>query len=737
MGTAPFTSTFQPRRLLPSLTAGVVIGVIDITIEIPLAALIFSGPLALYLSSGIGMMLVSVIVFMLVVGLTSSLRGIVAGPQDSPAAILALVAAAIARGMPANTSPEAVFATIAAAIAITSLVTGLFFLLLGQLKSGNLVRFIPYPVVGGFLAGTGWLLVKGAFAVMADLPFGLTSLPRFFQPPILGLWLPGLVLGSGLLWASRRLKSALIIPAAMLAAVVVFYAWLALMGKSVTDVGVRKLLLGPFPQGVLWKPWTPTLLAQVDWPLVLGQASQVGMIAIVSVISLLLNAGGIELATRQDMDLNHELRAAGFANLAAGLFGGPAGYHYLGDSVLAYKMRAQSRTTIVVASLMCALALFLGASILSYIPKLLVGGLLLFLGLSFLVEWVYDAWFKLPRVDYCLVLLILGVVGAFGFLQGVGVGIGLALLLFVVKYSRVNVVKQVLTGANYHSTVDRPLAQRQLLRAKGERLYILQVQGFIFFGTAQVLLDHIRDRLAARNLPKPGYLILDFRRVTGFDSSAVSIFLRIKQLCEAAAIHLVFTQLSAEMLRQLDQGGLSKPAGDVFHIFPNLDYGVEWCEDQIVAAERMTCADRGGLHEQLATAFSGPSQVERFMGYLERMDVPAGYQLFQQGDLSDAMYFIDSGSATAQLELSDGRTIRLRTMLCGTVVGEVSVCLGDVRTATVVTAQPSTLYRLSIGAIGRMEAEEPEVAAAPHRWLARLMADRLAENNATLVAVLD
>jgi len=523
----------------------------------------------------------------------------------------------------------------------------------------------------------------------------------------------------------------------MLAAVVLFYAWLAIMGRPVTDGGVRELLSGPFPQGALWKPLTLAMLGQVNWHLVLGQASQVGMILIISVISLLLNAGGIELATRQDMDLNQELRAAGLANLAAGLLGGPAGYHYLGDSVLAHKMGAQSRATVVIASLMCALVLFLGASILSFIPKLLVGGLLLFLGLSFLVEWVYDAWFKLPHIDYSLVLVILGVVGAFGFLQGVGVGMGIALLLFVVKYSRVNVRKHVLTGANYHSTVDRPLAHRQLLREKGERLYILQLQGFIFFGTAQALLDSIRDRLAEGSLPRPDYLILDFRRVTGFDSSAVSIFLRIKQLSEAASILLIFTQLSAEMQRHLDQGGMSNPAGDVFCTFPNLDYGVEWCEDRILADEKLTCADRGSLHDQLANAFSGHGQAERFMSYLERMDLPAGYQLIQQGEPSDSLYFIDSGSATAQLELGDGRSIRLRTMLCGTVVGEVGVYLGHMRTASVVTAEPSTLYCLSTSAIGRMEVEEPEVASALHRWIARLMADRLSENNTTLVAVLD
>jgi SulP family sulfate permease len=723
--------------LLSNLSAGLVAGVNGITTELSLAALIFSGPLAASLSTGIGLMLVGGIVFLLVMGFTSSLRGLIAGPQDSPAAILALMAAAIVRGMPASASAESVVATVAAAIALASLLTGLFLLLLGQLRSGNLARFIPYPVVGGFLAGTGWLLTIGAFDVMTGLPFTLAALPRFFQVQYLGLWLPGLVLGAGLVWATRRFTSPLIIPAALLGSVGLFYVWLAVTRGSVADPAVRELLLQPLPSGVLWKPLTPASLAQVDWRLVLGQGSQIGMILIMSVLSLLLNAGAIELALCRDMDLNRELRSAGMANLVAGVLGGPAGFHYSGDTALVDKMGGRSRLAVVVASLMCAAMLVYGASVLSYLPKLLLGGVLLFSGLSFLAEWVYDAWFKLPHTDYFLVLLILGVVGAVGFLQGVALGIGIALLLFVLKYSRVNVVKNTLTGAGYHSTVDRPLAQRQLLRDNGHKLYVLQLQGFIFFGTAQAMLDRIRERLAGDSQSRPSYLVLDFRRVSGFDSSAVSTFLRLRQLCADSGVQLLFTQLSADMMRQIEQGGLSKPGDQTFRTFTSLDHGVEWCEEQILAAKEVSCKEGGGLEEQVGAAFASPGQGERFVSYLERMDLPSGHTLFRQGDPSDAMYFIDVGSAIAELELSDGRTLRLRSMLCGTVVGEVSVFLGDARTATVVTAQPSTLYRLSLAAMGRMEAEDPEIAAALNRWMACLMADRLAENNTTLVAVLD
>lgn len=725
------------QRLLPSLTAGVVIGVLNVTIAVSFAALIFSGPLAPYLSTGIGMMLVSAVVFMLVVGLTSSLRGIIAGPQDSPAAILGLVAAAIARAMPAAASPQALLATVMAAIAVTSLVTGLLFLLLGQVKSGNLVRIIPYPVVGGFLAGTGWLLVKGAIEVLTDEPLTLAGLSHFLQPATWIAWLPGVVLGVGLLWATRRFKGGLVTPAILLASVVAFYGWLAVTGRGVSDAGVRQLLLGPFPQGVLWRPLTPALLAQVNWRLVSGQAGQVGTIVILSVLSLLLNAGGIELAVREDMDLNHELRVAGVANLAAGLLGGPAGYHYVSDSVLTHRMGARSRMTSVIAALSCALVLFLGASVLSYVPKLLVGGLLLFLGLSFLVEWLYDAWFRLSREDYLQVLVILGAIGAFGFLEGVAVGIAIAVFMFVFTYSRVSVIRNVLTGTTYHSTVSRSELERQTLRERGERLYIVQLQGFVFFGTAQALLDRIRERLADRSLPRPQYLVLDFRWVTGFDASTVSIFQRIKQLCEAGPIQLVFTQGSAEMQRWLARGGLCEGPGDVFHTFADLDHAAEWCEEQILAAERVARAGRGSLYEELTRVLSSPEQAQRLISYMECLELPAGHVLIRQGEPADAMYFVDAGSLTVQFELHEGHTTRLRTILSGAVVGEVGTYAGGTRTGTVVTAEPSALYRLCLDSIARLEAEDPALAAALHRWIASLLADRLTENNTMLRALLE
>src|SRR5512140_1007160 len=128
----------QPSRLLPGVAAGVIAAIVTISTEISLAALIWSGPLSRYLAGGIGLMLFGSFAVGIVIALLSSVRGMVSIPQDTPAAIVALIAAGIAAVMQSS-GEQAVYVTIVAAISITSLVMGAAFLLLGWFKASGFV----------------------------------------------------------------------------------------------------------------------------------------------------------------------------------------------------------------------------------------------------------------------------------------------------------------------------------------------------------------------------------------------------------------------------------------------------------------------------------------------------------------------------------------------------------------------------------------------------------------------
>lgn len=738
MSLTDFRSEFQPRVLLPSITAGFIAAIITISIEISLAALIFSGDLSQYLGRGIGLMLFGAFMIGIVVTLTSSLPGMVALPQDTPAAIFALVAAGIATRM-RGADPEAIYVTVIAAVSITSILTAVFFLLLGWFKASKFVRYIPYPVIGGFLAGTGWLLSLGGLNVMTGMPPTLSNVGQMLSPDLLIIWVPGVVFAAALLLALRRSNHFLITPGAVILAASLFYVYLLVAGISVPEASERGLLLGPFPSGGLYQPPGLGALGLVSWQAIFQNADKIVAILVLSIIALLLNASALEVTVRQDIDLNRELQSAGWANLLAGLGGSPVGYQALGMSALAHRLGAKSRLVNLISGLVCGAALFFGASLIAYFPKPVLGGMLFYLGLSFLVEWLVDARRSLPLLDYLLVWVILIMIAAVGFLEGIIVGILIAAALFVISYSRINAIKTTLNGSIYHSKVDRPKLHRDILHQKGTEIYILRLQGYIFFGTIQSILEKIRLRLGETSEGPLKFLIIDFHRVPRLDSSAVFGITRLKQLTQANQILMVWTEVSPDIVHQLERGGHVDRHDDGFIVLPSLDEGVEWCENKILAREGMTdlTAFTERVESQLQRLLPGIQGVDRLMKYLERREVDVGEYLMRQNEPSEEMYFVESGLVSVELELPSQKRLRVRSIRGGATVGEIGIYLEGVRTASVVASRRSIVYRLSLQALQEMREKDPEIAALFHEWIARLLAERIADNNRMLEALMD
>ena len=727
---------FNVRELLPVASIGVVGGVIVLPLTISFALLIFSAEdLSLFASSGIGLVLFGAFIMQLIIALTSSVPGMMGGPQDSPAAILGLIAVVITARI-GGASAETKFITVVMTVTLTSVISGLFFVMIGAFQLSRLVRFIPYPVVGGFVAGTGLLLTQGALGLMLGNTPGIADLDALLKSENLSLWVPGFLFGASVLIASRRSTHFLTYPALLVGAVLIFYLVIWLSGYNIQEAREMGWLLGPFPQGTLWKPLDFSLLSQVNWNVIASQASNILAVAMISLVALLLNASALELIAQKDVDLNRELISTGIANLAGGLAGGSVGYHYLGISALAFRMGISTRLVALFGASVTGLALLFDASLLSLIPKMMVGGLILFVGLSFLVEWLYDAWFQLPSIDYALVWVILIVVGAFGFLEGVGTGIAIAIILFVVNYSRIGIVKDTLTGKSYQSNVERPFEQRQLIKEAGDRILILRLQGFIFFGTSQSLVNQVNMRVKDSTSSKLRFLILDFQHVSALDASALFGFVRLKQMAAANQFFLVLTEASKDIKTRLARNGIDEK-DEMIRLFPTMDYGMEWCETKLLLEEGGSSIIRAGrLHGQLRKLLPSATHVEKFMTYLERQEAEQYHILINQGDPPDCMYFIDSGEVTTRLQMANGKFIRLKSQRGGTMVGEMGLFLQQARTATVTVSEPSVLYKLSLAEYNRMMKDDPELAFHLYQWIGRVLSVRLAENNSTLEVLL-
>jgi SulP family sulfate permease len=467
----------------------------------------------------------------------------------------------------------------------------------------------------------------------------------------------------------------------------------------------------------LWQPWTLRALGGADWLAVLESWAGIVTAVFVAAISILFNISGSELILDRDLDTNEELRDAGVLNVISGALGGIPGYHALSLTALAERMKVDARAAGLIAALVPLAAVVFGASVVGLIPRLIVGGVLVFLGLSFMVEWVWDKRRTLPTIEYVVVLVILATIIARGFLPGVVLGLVLAVVLFAISYGRVELVHEVAFGPTYHSNVDRPPEERAALRALGDRVQILRVSGFVFFGSTNRLLERIRERVET---DPPRFLVIDLLRVTGVDSSAVVSFVKAMRLAEAHGFEIVLTGASERVRRQLERGGVV-PTEGVLGFEPDLDRGLQRCEDALLA----TAGPSGGPVAELDGL---PPGLEAF---LERVDVPAGTVLLHQDDPPGDVFVLASGHLGIETVTPEGTRIRLRSVRPGVVVGEVALYTGVPRTADVVAEVPSVVLRFSRDSIARMEAEQPELAAALHRWLAGTLAQRLSDTMRT------
>lgn len=706
-------SDFAGDRLVGTMVTGVVLAMVNSLLSIALMSLIFQGDLARMLPIGVGLGLVGSGVVAAVVGVGSGLPGMYAGIQDASAAILGLAAGSVAASVTGATTVH----TVIAMIVVTSVATGLVLLAMGRFRLGEVARFVPFPVIGGLLAGTGYLIVAGSVEILGGL-----SRDALMGSEGAGLLWPGLVLAGFFLVASRRGWPSRWYLTFLALGIGAFHVALVAAGIGRQVALERGWLLGPFPTGSLWPGLAIRSLSQADWGAVAGEAVSLVTILLIVPMTVLLYVSALEVETRHDLDMGIELRVTGWANVAAGLAGGPPGYLYLADTVVTRRLVGERRGPAVVAAAGMALLVAAGSAVLGFLPQFVIGGMLLFVGVDFLVEWLWDSRRRMAPLDYLLMLGIVAIIATIGFLPGVAAGLISAIVLFVFRYSQIDVVKHSLTGSEHRSNIERPPVQTEYLEREGGSVVILQLQGFIFFGTANRVISQVRARLEEPGRVK--FVVCDFRLVTGVDSSAVLIFERMALLAEENGFVLVLTGLSPTQVGQLDLL-ISRFAGSV-RVEPDLDRGVAWCEDRLLE-------EGGAAPDGLRALPDG--LVERLEPYLESRIIPPRTRLMSQGDPTSGLYLIISGRATVLLEGPDGREVRLRTVLEGTLLGEISLYRDEPVTATVVTDTECRLLHLTPKAFNGLCQADPTVAADLHAFVARTLAARVSHANRAIQAL--
>lgn len=715
---------FRKELLMPAIVSGALVGLMTTILSISFAVLVFGKALPEALSIGIGMALFSNVILHLFSAFSSSGEGIISHVQSLPPPIQAAMLSSLMAALPMSISIENKTVLATWVVLLSAILTGGVLFLFGWLKWGRLVRFLPLPVISGFLASIGFALVLGGMTTM----LGSSDWSSIFNKTLIFRWLPGVVLAISLWVISSRKKSAGVTPTVLSIAVLLFYLICFAQGLKITDMRAGNLLLGPFPKGSLWYPpqYFYNQIHTLDWTILMSQLGIIATIPLVCFIGGLLMVSAIEFSTGQELEPNFELKTMGASNFLSGIMGGGfVGYPSTTFTIMQRSLGSSTRLAGILSALIPIIVLIAGASFLGFIPRFIVGGLLIYFGYQFIDHWVVKALKETSVSD-------LGIIGAIvvasiwlGFVASVGVGILGAAGFFLFKYSKTSVIRYTSTGASLRSRVTRNAVHDDWLLAHADSISIFGLQGYIFFGTAYNLHEEIMSRVTDTQQKPLDSVIIDFRQVTGIDTSVVQSFHKLYLQLVKKGITLIFTQIPPKYQGLMQKLGYNLSPTPGFAEFISLDEALEWRENHLLEHSDLPPYQSRTLLAVFTEHFKDKSKAEILLNYLERLDVATGTKIIQQNTAADDLFFVASGRLSTYLEQKDSAPIRLQTTLDDTMVGEIGFYLGDLRTATVIADQPSVVYRLSKDALAKMEMENPFVAIALHRLIVEKTAKRV------------
>lgn len=721
----------RPTILARSVAAGAIMWLIMGSVSPSYSSLIFQDELAVYFAAGLGIALVSNIVVVVLTSLFTSDHTTISQPQSTAAIFHGLIVGAVVAAAPADTPPETLFALAVWSVVLSSLLAGGVVLLLGMLRAGSLIRYVPFPIIGGYMAGLGWILLQAGFKVVVGLRIGVETLPLLTTGELFLRWLPALVFGAVVLGMQTRSRSVFIVPGAVAVSLVLFNLGALVAGDGVDGLIEAGWLLPRVPDSIHWQLPDISALGHFNLEMILASLGGIATLIVVCTLELFFRVSGQELVIGREVNFNREFTVNGASNIASSAVGGGiAGYPIPSYPLLIENLGAYGRLAGFVLALMFGLMMLFGGSVYTLVPRFLPAGLLMYFGLRYMKEWLIDSRSFLPPRDYLIVGIIALVTALVGFLPGIAIGLMMAMAFFVLEYSRLDVIKQEFSASSHRSNLERSFAQNRLLQEEGRKVLIFRLQGFVFFGTTYHFHEHVRARITDEKAEPLRFLILDFQSVSGFDVSTVHDFRKLKGLADRSGVELLICNPLPQLRPLLTELAVAAHRSNESLLFDDLDHALEWCENILLAEAGLRDTRGVTVEEQLAhhRAISA-DEVRALHRYFERMESRVGDTIFRPGDEPDAFYFIESGRVDILLRGEAGQELRLRSMTAGTIVGEVGFYLNKVRSVSIAVTEAGVLHRLDKEALRRMGEDHPQLAAAIQVLITRVLSDRLSNTN--------
>jgi SulP family sulfate permease len=709
------------RPALNDVLGGSAASVLTVTFGLSYSLLIFAGPLAPYLSYGVAATFISSAVLATVIALGSSLPFAVAGPESSTAAMTGILASSLVERMTATDPSAALLGPVLITLGLVSIATGIVLCGFGLTRMGRAIRYVPYPVVGGFLGATGCLILLGAIRVITGHRLQFATLYQFTNLLTMSELAAACAMACVLYLTWHRSRTSFGLPAILIGGVIAAHIAFWFAGISLAEAQASGWTFQPPPRVDFMLPWSAAEIGRYPWHVLPDLIGNAIAVIFVTASSALFNTTGIEVATNREANLERELSVTGLANMLSGVFGGYTGCISLSRTVLNFNGGGTGRLSGLTVATISASMLALAPTLLGYMPKFVLGGLLIYLGADTLHKWIVQSRRRLLPVEYLSLLAIIVIIVQWGFIAGILIGMVIGCATFALSASRIDSIKYSFDGAEYRSSLDRSRDDQAVLSAHGGKIQGLNLQSYLFFGSANRLYQHVKALLTRH--PECRFLVFDFKLVTGIDSSAAYSFAQIKRTAHDRGIKLVLVHLPSATEKALRS---SEFITSEVSIVPELDHALEWCENEIIVQHQGLEQEEASLRDWFTQILGTEHDAAELIHRCQRIEVDANEIIVRAGDAADSMHFILDGRVGIMIPAGEGGgTTRVRSLGRYTTIGEMGLVSRAPRSATIQAEVASILYVLSAEQFEAIKADDPALGQKLLTYFVSVMAERL------------
>lgn len=714
------------KQLVVDIAVGTLSGLMRVISAIATATLLFPPSMSKYFFTGVSICVLTVVAPNFIAALANRIPYITWSRDYTPIFLFSVVGVHLFDTLPAGQFAHAMIAFIMA----TSVVTGVTFYLVGRFRLTNRVRYVPFPVVAGFMAGIALLIVQRGLGDLAGISVTPAHAARLMTPAVMLHWIPGIVIALAMLGGVRVISWKYFRHIVIFGAIAIFllvlwathtpisHAYAA--GWAAPAIHVRLPFEIYFAH--IWHPAAVFALAS-HMDILLTTVA-------VSLLSILITLAGLEDATNAGPAFERELQNAGIANVASGLLGGAIAHQSTRSSMENYRMGGRTRLVpfMTAAVGFVFLAFGWGTGAIGYLPAALLYGLVIYIGLDGVWTWLVASRRRMTKIEYYLLAAIAIATLVWGVLVGIIISIVVAVLLFTINYSRLRCIEIRQTGRSLRSKVERPGTEDAILRRYDDELRLFRLQGYLFFASGETISETVTTAMHHHraNPRVPLCIMLDFGSVSGIDTSATFAFSRILATSRRLGITIMFIRMNEQVAGVMAR---SIVGFDTTNAYSEIEVALEVRETSILRTFEAEVPAKYSATDTLRQFLPTNEDVKSLSAFFDVQEVYKGETLFVAGEPANSMMIVDSGEFEVYREAENGKLIHLRKVKAGAILGEMGIYLRGRRTASVRATLDSRVLVLDDTGLGLMHEMAPDLALKFNRFIIGVLAERLSHSN--------